>query len=397
MQLLFIADGRSATARNWINAFLTPENHVHLISTAPCKAVIGLASLQVLPVAFSGFGTADPIANSTNVGPFNKLRQLAPLPVRTFIRQWLGPLTLAPTARQMSKMIEEIKPDMVHAMRYPFEGILAAQAKPSAPLVVSVWGNDFTLHARSNPFIGHATRHALRRTSALHADCQRDLHLARALGFPVEKPAVVLPGSGGVRSSIFFPPADPRPAHPPVIINPRGFRAYIRNHAFFKSIPLVLQKYPQAKFICPAMDHEPQAHTWVEKYAIQHSVELLPLVPQGRIADLFRQAHIVVSPSTHDGTPNTLLEAMACGCFPVAGNIESVREWLVDRENSLLVDPGDPAALAEAIIGAIKDTELREKAVAANLKMVAQRADFQKNMAEARKFYLQVLEQCRTN
>jgi len=117
------------------------------------------------------------------------------------------------------------------------------------------------------------------------------------------------------------------------------------------------------------------------------------LIPQGRLADLFRQSQIVVSPSTHDGSPNTLLEAMACGCFPVAGDIESIREWLVDSENSLLVDPGDPAALAAAILRAIEDTAFRERAVAANLEMIRQRANFETVMVQAHNFYAEVLGQ----
>ena len=393
MRLLFIADGRSATARNWISDFISVENEVHLISTSHCKVIFGLASMQVLPVAFSGTGAPSPSTEDGNPRILGKIRQSAPIPVRTFIRQWLGPLTLPRTSHRLSEMIKKIQPDLVHAMRYPFEGILAAQADPAAPLIVSVWGNDFTLHAKSNPLIGRATRRALQRTDALHTDCQRDLHLARMLGFSAEKPAVVLPGSGGVRSSIFYPPEAQRPAEPPVIINPRGFRTYIRNDVFFKAIPIVLEKYPKARFICPAMDNELQARGWVQEYGIQESVELLPLIPQGRLADLFRQSHLVVSPSTHDGSPNTLLEAMACGCFPVAGDIESIREWLVDGENSLLVDPGNPDALAAAILRAIEDTAFRERAVAANLEMIRQRANFETVMVQAHNFYAEVLGQ----
>ena len=37
---------------------------------------------------------------------------------------------------------------------------------------------------------------------------------------------------------------------------------------------------------------------------------------------------MTVSPSTHDGTPNTLLEGMACGSFPIVGDLESLREWI---------------------------------------------------------------------
>lgn len=44
------------------------------------------------------------------------------------------------------------------------------------------------------------------------------------------------------------------------------------------------------------------------------------------MAYLFRLADVTVSLSEDDGTPNTLLEAVACGCFPIAGDIESVRE-----------------------------------------------------------------------
>jgi glycosyltransferase involved in cell wall biosynthesis len=120
-------------------------------------------------------------------------------------------------------------------------------------------------------------------------------------------------------------------------------------------------------------------------------VELLPLVPQGQLADLYRQALVVVSPSTHDGTPNTLLEALACGCFPVAGDIESIREWLSDGENALLVDPADPRALAGAIIRAIRDKEFRLAAKAANIQMVAARAEYSSVMAQAEAFYREVL------
>ena len=86
------------------------------------------------------------------------------------------------------------------------------------------------------------------------------------------------------------------------------------------------------------------------------AVELGPMMPQTELAKQLRRAHIVVSPSTHDGTPNSLLEAIACGCFPIAGNIESIHEWIRDSENGLLVDPTDPQALAQAIIIAITNS-----------------------------------------
>ncbi|HAY84964.1 MAG TPA: hypothetical protein DCY42_08595 [Chloroflexi bacterium] len=139
------------------------------------------------------------------------------------------------------------------------------------------------------------------------------------------------------------------------------------------------------------MEREPQAHRWVEQLGLDRNVELLPLVPHGQMADLFRQAHIVVSPSTHDGTPNTLLEAMACGCFPVAGDIESINEWLQHEENSLLVDPADPQMLAEAILRAIQDHALRQKAEKLNQQIISERANYRSVMAQAETFYSEVV------
>ena len=388
MRLLYIADGRSPTARNWISYFIQQDHQVHLVSTSPCEEIPGLVSLDVLPVAFSQVG----LQGSGEKTERGMLRRITPLWLRTFIRQWLGPLTLSKAARRLSALIDRINPEMIHAMRIPYEGMLAALAKPKQPLIVSVWGNDFTLHAASNPVLGYYTRKTVRRITALHTDCQRDRTLAHNWGFPETRVSVVLPGSGGVRKQVFYPPKQAPAAAPPVIINPRGFRAYIRNDTFFKAIPLVLQEYPDARFLCPTMETHPEAHRYVEQLDIAEAVELQPMMPQNVLADQLRRAHIVVSPSTHDGSPNSLLEAIACGCFPVAGNIESIREWIRDGENGLLVDPTDPKALAQAIITGVADSQLRKQARETNFRLIDEFAAYDKVMPQANHFYQEVLQ-----
>jgi glycosyltransferase involved in cell wall biosynthesis len=193
-----------------------------------------------------------------------------------------------------------------------------------------------------------------------------------------------------VRKEVFYPPEQAPADSPPVIINPRGFRAYIRNDTFFKAIPLVLKEYPEAKFLCPTMAAHPEAHSYVEQFDIARAVELEPMMPQIELAEQLRRAHIVVSPSTHDGTPNSLLEAVACGCFPVAGDIESIREWIRDGENGLLVDPGDPAALAQAVITGITDSSLRKQAREKNFRLINEFAAYNKVMPQANHFYSEV-------
>ena len=93
-------------------------------------------------------------------------------------------------------------------------------------------------------------------------------------------------------------------------------------------------------FFVPGMANESQAQKWIAELGIGDKVELIPHQSQHEMAELFRKSEISLSITTHDGTPNTLLEAMACGCFPIAGDIESIREWITPGKNGMLIDPG---------------------------------------------------------
>ncbi|MBN2548391.1 MAG: glycosyltransferase family 4 protein [Anaerolineales bacterium] len=395
MRLLIVADGRSPTAQNWISYLEEKGHEVHLASTFPCIPDKYLASVHFVPVAFSSARRG-----GTGGGAKKGFWGASSVRLRTMVRQWLGPFTLPKAALRLKEIIGRVEPEVVHAMRIPFEGMLAALADPAVPLLVSVWGNDFTLHGPSTPWMRHYTRQTLQRSDALHTDCQRDARLALNWGFAAEKPVAVLPGAGGVRLDIFGPgmPREdiegigPDTKWMPLVINPRGIRSYVRNDTFFQAIPFVLEKMPRVRFICPAMAGEDYAVRWLKKLEITQYVRLMPQQPRSRMADLFRLAQTAVSPSVHDGTPNTLLEAMACGCFPIAGDLESVREWITPGVNGLLVNPSSPKSLAEAILKALSNPELRQQARERNLQLVAERADYQKVMAEAQQFYWKLIE-----
>jgi glycosyltransferase involved in cell wall biosynthesis len=397
MRYLFVVDGRSPIAVNWIHHFAERGDEIYIASTFACFVDFPINGLEITPVAFSAFkkhSQRPGSASSRTLG------------LRTVIRQWLGPLTVRRSSQRLRSFIERVKPDLIHAMRIPYEGMLAADAlrlrssfhselrshRPDAlsgaRLIVSVWGNDFTLHAPSSRLMSQYTRSTLQSTNALHADCQRDIRLAREWGLDPSKPSLVAPGNGGIRLDVFHP--NSKPVDEPIIINPRGFRPYVRNDAFFKAIPLVLAKQPDAKFICTSMAGESQAIQWIKELGIGHAVELLPLLPHAQMAQTFRRAQIIVSPSIHDGTPNTLLEGIACGCFPVAGDLESIREWITPNENGLLFDSTNPQSIADAIVVAIENKDLRKKAAEFNQEIISTRAEYNINMSKVEQFYAKV-------
>lgn len=399
-RIVFIADGRSPIALGWMSHFASDKYETHLISTFPCELPPSIHSLHVVPVAFSGAAKSSVQKTASAPGGARGIR------LRSAIRHWVGPSTVKKASRRVESIIHTLSPDLVHALRIPFEGMVAAEAEISAPLIISVWGNDFTLHAGSSPGMKRLTRKTMARADGLHTDCHRDVRLAAEWGFQGTVP-IVLPGGGGIKRDIFHPGRhipdgideglakllNEIPYDAPVVINPRGFRAYVRNDTFFKSIPLVLREVPAAIFLCVGMRDESEAYAWVRRLQIESNVHLLPMMRPRGMATGFRRAWISVSPSEHDGTPNTFLEAIACGCFPIVGDIESMREWIKPGDNGLLVDPGNSQAWAHAIVRAIRDNDLRSTAKDMNERLINEKAEYGFVQTKAREFYQHVLDQ----
>lgn len=322
-----------------------------------------------------------------------------PVSLQMHLRAWSAPLSIRLRSAALARVISELKPDLVHALRLPYEGLFAAGAVSSAPLLISVWGNDLTLFAERYRRLGKLTDAALRRADGLHCDCERDRKLAIAGGFSEQKPIAVLPGNGGIDTGFYFrlqrePSVLMRfriPGNRQLVINPRGIRAYVRNETFFKAIPLVLRQVPDAFFIAPGMQGNKTAERWVRSMGISDSVLLLPVLEKEDLARLFAASEVMVSPSSHDGTPNSLLESMACGCLPVVGGVESVKEWITHEQNGLFCDESSPESLAAAMVRALNDTELKRHAACANRDLIQARADRSKVMAQAEKLYEQVV------
>ncbi|HRQ31687.1 MAG TPA: glycosyltransferase family 4 protein [Anaerolineales bacterium] len=382
MKILFVVDARSPIARNWMRHFAERGDEVYIASTFSTTLDFPVKRMELIPVAFSGLKKATQRPGGASART---------LGLRTLIRRWLGPLTIRRATKRLRAFIDEIQPDLVHAMRIPYEGMIAANACDDIPLALSTWGNDFTLHAPSTPLMRRYTRQALQAADAVHSDCRRDIRLAAEWRFDSSKLTLVAPGNGGIRSDIFYPPR--QPVEEPIILNPRGFRAYVRNDMFFKSIPLVLSKNPKARFICIGMAGEEAALWKIKEYRIERSVELLGTLSQEQIAELYRRTQIMISPSIHDGTPNTLLESMACGCFPVAGDLESIREWITPNKNGLLFDSNDPQSIASAIIYALENKTLREESAELNREIISARAEYKNTMRRAEEFYERLLKQ----
>lgn len=135
MRLLFVTDARSPISQNWIRYFAERErgDEIYIASTFECEMDFPVKRLEFTPVAFSAAKkqTSRPGSASART-----------LGLRTLFRQWFGPLTIPRSAKKLRAFIREVQPDIVHAMRVPYEGMLTARALSGGlgtPFAKTLW------------------------------------------------------------------------------------------------------------------------------------------------------------------------------------------------------------------------------------------------------------------
>lgn len=80
-----------------------------------------------------------------------------------------------------------------------------------------------------------------------------------------------------------------------------------------------------------------------------------------READLFVLASKIAADGDRDGLPNVLMEAQTQALPCLSTNVAGIPELIADGVNGVLVPPGDPAALSEALADLIRNPALRSQ------------------------------------
>jgi len=105
----------------------------------------------------------------------------------------------------------------------------------------------------------------------------------------------------------------------------------------------------------------------VRRLGLEQRVDLAGHVQREELAALYRGAACLVFPSRYEGFGLPVLEAMASGTPVVATAAGAVPE--VAGDAAILVEPGQPEAIADGVRRALAD---RERLVAAGLQRASQ-------------------------
>jgi glycosyltransferase involved in cell wall biosynthesis len=104
----------------------------------------------------------------------------------------------------------------------------------------------------------------------------------------------------------------------------------------------------------------------IDRLALGNAVTFVSGVSTDRIVELYAEAEVAAVPSLYEGFSLPAIEAMACGVPIVATTGGALPEVVgTDGETGLLVPPGDPGALAAALLRGLGDAGLRGRLGAA--------------------------------
>lgn len=126
--------------------------------------------------------------------------------------------------------------------------------------------------------------------------------------------------------------------------------------AFLEALAIVKQQQEIVGILCGEGPQRAELEFRRHILGLDTDVHFTGHLPTTSVWPLMKLASVFVSLSAYEGCPNTVLEAMACGCPLVLSDIPAHRE-ILDERCALFVDPSNIRQTADSIVRALCGSE----------------------------------------
>jgi glycosyltransferase involved in cell wall biosynthesis len=282
-------------------------------------------------------------------------------------------------ARDLAGVILKLRPDIIHTMETQSAGYLVDAIKDEIknfPVWIhTLWGSDIYLFGYF-PLHKYKIQSMLKRVNILICESKRDIKLALDMNYSGK--VIKMQATGGFDLPFCNKMRGLIPIVERKIILLKGYqswagRALVGIRALERCSD-ILFGYTVVVYSADA-DVEFALNLFSAKTGIK--VEVIPFVRHSDILDLQSQSRISISLSISDGVPNSMLESMAFGSFPIQSNTAATDELIINGLNGILVPPEDPEIIELAIRRAILDDNLVRRAFHLNWDIVKKNFDNQ--------------------
>lgn len=287
-------------------------------------------------------------------------------------RTGTNPVADAKTLLSLYRIMKNIKPDYVmgYTIKPVIYGSLAAKLAKVPHRFALITGLGYAFQGAEEPDYKKSNLQkvmhqlyavALDSTQKVFFQNPDDEALFRKMGILKRSvPSKVVNGSGvnvSEYSTVDFPTINQVPIPKFLLIarllTAKGVREYAQAAAIIKD------KYPQVQFdLVGWIDDNPDAikqselDDWVDRGLFNFLGKLADVKPA------IASCSVYVLPSYREGTPRTVLEAMAMGRAVITTDVPGCRETVIDGHNGYLVPVQDKEALAKAMEKFILDPGL---------------------------------------
>lgn len=285
---------------------------------------------------------------------------------------------------RVSKKIRELNPDILNPIHLPNYGLLASFAKLNLPVYLALWGSDILESSEKSPLHRLFTYHIVHKADhiAVDADIMKNI-LKDKYGYPEEKITVMTWGVPEYMRNIELEPLN-KPPEKWIVFTHRRFEPHMDPATVVRAFKEVL-RYRENVDLVMASDGSIRNDIikLAQDLSIDKQIHFPGRLSDSKLVEYLRSSHIYVSASTIDSTSVSLLEAMACGLFPIVSDIPANREWIIDRLNGFLFPVGNYIDLANRILEAIQRPEFVDQAVKINKSLIREKACWECHVKKA--------------
>lgn len=177
-----------------------------------------------------------------------------------------------------------------------------------------------------------------------------------------------------------------RPSQPFIVCSPRLHEPLYNLEQILTAYAQIKPKYSQVELWFLGDGSLTSTLTqWVAEHHLA-GVRFLGRVTPQEFSERIMASHVVISIPSSDGTPVTLLEAMASGSLPIVSDLPVYHDWIEDGVNGLIVR-FESNMLADALRRSIEDQSLRNRAAEYNRKQIAQKAIWEEQFQRMLDYY----------
>ncbi len=147
-----------------------------------------------------------------------------------------------------------------------------------------------------------------------------------------------------------------------VLLNVGSLGRYKGQRDLINTLPAILSEHADVHTVIVGEgEFRSQLERTIEQLNLKDKVTLAGFQVEEKIIKWLNAADIFVFPSLREGTPNALLEAMACGLPVVTTSVGAIPEIVSDGINGMLIPAGSPGKFVEAVNSLLQDPTLRQR------------------------------------